>query len=82
MWLRHVLPKYQSTLLAPIRLFHNASNERDQIFPPPCRFGVLNIFGSHRPFWLICPGKKQAQKPVLCVGGDRFIQNILHHSLK
>ena len=56
--------------------------KRDEIFPPPCRFGVLYLFGSRRPFWLICPGKKRAQKPVLCFGGDRFMQNILYHNLK
>ena len=51
--LLHVLPKCQSTLLAPIEIVHNASNERGQIFPTPSRVWCFHFFGSHGPLWLI-----------------------------
>ena len=58
--LLYVFPKYQSTWLAPMLVLrhhqkglapqtlgsHNASNERDQIFPTPCGFGFRNFYGS------------------------------------
>ena len=42
--LPHVLSKCQSTLLAPIRIFNNASNERDKIFPTPLRVWYSEFF--------------------------------------
>lgn len=42
--LPHVLSKCQSTLLAPIRIFNNASNERDKIFPTPLRVWYSELF--------------------------------------
>ena len=39
-----IITKYQSNLLAPVRLFYNASNERDQIFPTPLRGWFSEFF--------------------------------------